>query len=176
MFLKIFFPLIFFSLFNYTESRFLFKKIMNEKRLKKFYNCIMQKQNIGNITIDLVSSLMNNKTKHTNFTKYQQLFTDNFNIIKDCVSKSMIPHFPDGTKIINLNVVFKEKYDWTKFASCLLDKVKGLNESPFHQLIEYIKEGKYYLALREEFKLRSNGNMIVKQCMPTKNKVLLNKI
>ena len=74
-----------------------------------------------------------------------------------------------------MNVLFKDKYDWTEFASCLVNKTIGLSDSPFNKLIGHIKEGKFYEALREEFKLRSNGNMIVKQCMTTKIKSLFSK-
>ena len=170
MFQKFFFYEILFSSFIISEPRLLLKKIMNENRLKKFYKCIQQKQpNIGTISLDLISSLINS-TQKTNFTKYQELFTNNFNKIKDCVSQSMIPHFPDGTKIININVILKPKYNWAEFASCLAKKAGELNSSPFQRLINYIKDGEYYNAIREEFKLRNNGNMIVRQCMATKIK------
>ena len=82
---------------------------------------------------------------------------------------------PDGTGVVDLNTIFKEKYDWNNFISCLFNKVKDIDKSPFQKLIEYINEGKYIDALREEFKLRNNGNMILKECMTTKMKELLKK-
>ena len=82
---------------------------------------------------------------------------------------------PDGTRMINLNNVFKDKYDWKKIIECLANKVNNIDISPFKKLIEYINEGTYLKALREEFKLRNNGNFILKKCTLSKMQSLLNK-
>ena len=82
---------------------------------------------------------------------------------------------PDGTRMINLNNVFKDKYDWKKIIECLANKVNNIDISPFKKLIEYINEGKYLKALREEFKLKNIGNFILKECTPAKMQSLLNK-
>ena len=174
MLLRTYFPLIFFSLLMSIESKLLLKTQTNANRLKKFLQCIEQKPNLNDITLEEISLLMNH-LKKLNYTKYQELFTNNYHKIKDCVGKNIIPHFPDGTSIVNLNFIFKDKYDWTKFASCLVNKTIGFKDSPFNKLIDHIKEGKFYEALREEFKLRTNGNMIIKECMTNKIKSLFMK-
>ena len=171
MFLRTNFPLILFSLFIIVESKLLLKTQINSIRLKKFFKCIEQKPNLNDINLDEIYSLMNHSRK-LNYTRYQELFTNNYHKIKDCVGKNIIPHFPDGTSIVNLNFIFKDRYDWTQFVSCLVNKTIGFKDSPFNKLIDHIKEGKFYEALREEFKLRTNGNMIVKQCMTNKIKSL----
>ena len=174
MFLRTNFPLILFSLFIIVESKLLLKTQINSIRLKNFFKCIEQKPNLNDINLDEIYSLMNHSRK-LNYTKYQELFTNNYHKIKDCVGKNIIPHFPDGTSIVNLNFIFKDRYDWTQFVSCLVNKTIGFKDSPFQKLIDHIKEGKFYEALREEFKLRTNGNMIVKQCMTNKIKSLFRK-
>ena len=174
MFLRTNFPFILFSLFIIVESKLLLKTQINSIRLKKFFKCIEQKPNFNDINLDEIYSLMNHSRKH-NYTKYQELFTNNYYKIKDCVGKNIIPHFPDGTSIVNLKFIFKDRYDWTQFVSCLVNKTIGFKDSPFQKLIDHIKEGKFYEALREEFKLRTNGNMIVKQCMTNKIKSLFRK-
>ena len=134
--------------------------------------CAIEKINIGNITLENISSLIINPQK-INFKKYQEIFTDNYKKINYCIGKGTIPYFPDGTKIINMNVIIKEKYDWTKFISCLKEQTSKLKDSLIQKLIEFIKEGNYYDALREEFKLRIKGNFIIKQCIAMKTKPLL---
>ena len=174
MFLRTNFPFILVSLFIIVESKLLLKTQINSIRLKKFFKCIEQKPNLNDINLDEIYSLMNHSRK-LNYTKYQELFTNNYHKIKDCVGKNIIPHFPDGTSIVNLNFIFKDRYDWTQFVSCLVNKTIGFKDSPFQKLIDHIKEGKFYEALREEFKLRTNGNIIVKQCMTNKIKSLFSK-
>ena len=174
MFLRTNFPLILFSLFIIVESKLLLKTQINSIRLKNFFKCIEQKPNLNDINLDEIYSLMNHSRK-LNYTKYQELFTNNYHKIKDCVGKNIITHFPDGTSIVNLNFIFKDRYDWAQFVSCLVNKTIGFKDSPFQKLIDHIKEGKFYEALREEFKLRTNGNMIVKQCMTNKIKSLFRK-
>ena len=56
--------------------------------------------------------------------------------------------------------------------SCLISKASNIEVSPVKNLIQNIKDGKFYEALREEFKLRNNGNSIVRECMPVKIKSL----
>ena len=152
MFQKNIFFLIIYSLLTLSETRLLLKTHINSIRLKRFLKCIKEKPNLSNIVLEEISSLMNH-SRNANYTKYQELFTDNYHKIKDCINRNIIPHFPDGTSIINLNVIFKDKYDWTEFTSCLVNKTIGLMNSPFQKLIDHIKNGQFYEALREEFKL-----------------------
>ena len=168
---KYLYSYIFLSLLLITNSRFILRKQLNSNKLKDFIKCAKEKINISNITLENISSLIINPQK-INFKKYQNIFTDNYNKINDCIGKGTIPYFPDGTKIINMNVVIKDKYDWTKFISCLMDQTTKVKDSLIQKLIEFIKEGNYYVALREEFKLRIKGNNIIKQCISTKTKPL----
>ena len=160
------------SLLVTTNCRNIFRKQPNSNKLKDFIKCAIEKINIGNITLENISSLIINPQK-INFKKYQEIFTDNYKKINYCIGKGTIPYFPDGTKIINMNVIIKEKYDWTKFISCLKEQTSKLKDSLIQKLIEFIKEGNYYDALREEFKLRIKGNFIIKQCIAMKTKPLL---
>ena len=161
---------IFSSLFYLNICQIDFRNPLNIKKLQNFIKCVsekIQKSEIDDIPLDLVLSLMVNTPQKNDYKKLQELFTKNFDKLAGCLGGS-IPKMPDGTSVVDLNSIFKEKYDWDKFISCLMDKGKNFNNSPFEKLIQYINEGNYYNALREEFKLRNNGNKILQECMPSK--------
>ena len=58
MLLRTDFPLIFFSLLMIIESKLLLKTQINANRLKKFLQCIEQKPNLNDITLEEISSLI----------------------------------------------------------------------------------------------------------------------
>ena len=168
---------IIYSLFYLTTCQLNIRNKLDIKKLQSFVKCVkdkIEKSNIDDIPLDLISSLLITP-QNADYKKIQELLTKNFDKIKDCIIRGNIPIMPDGTRMINLNNVFKDKYDWKKFIECLINKVNNIDISPFKKLIEYINEGKYLKALREEFKLRNNGNFILKECTPAKMQSLLNK-
>ena len=161
--------IIFSSLFYLSACQVHFRSI-ETLRLRSFAKCvenIIEKSNINDIPLDLVLSLLNNP-QNADYKKFKETMTKNFDIIKECLIKSNVPKLPDGTSVVDLNNIFKEKYDWKKIIECLVEKVKNIDTSPFKKLIDYINEEKYLEALREEFKLRNNGNSILKECTPAK--------
>ena len=169
--------LVFASLSILNNCQHDFQNLLNNKKLQSFVKCMkdkIEKSDIKNIPMEMVSSLMVNNQK-INYQQLQELFTKYYEKIKDCFPPGNLPKMPDGSNIVNLNTIFKDKYDWKEFITCLMNKIKEIDDSPFKKLIELINEGKYYDALREEFKLRNNGNIILKECMPTKILSLLNK-
>ena len=169
--------LIFILLLVLNNCQHEFQSILNNKKLQTFVKCMKEKiesSDIQNIPMEMVQSLMVNSQK-INYQQLQELFTKYYDKIKDCFAPGNLPKLPDGTTIVDLNTIFKDKYDWEDFIICLMEKINNLDDSPFKKLIDLINEEKYYDALREEFKLRNNGNVILKECMPTKILSLLNK-
>ena len=161
--------MIFASLFYLTVSQLHLRGI-DTLKLRSFVKCVedkIEKSNINDIPLDLVSSLLTTP-QNVDYKRIQELMTKNFDKIKDCLIKGNIPKMPDGKSLVDLNNIYKEKYDWKKIIECLVDKVNNIDTSPFKKLIEYINEGKYLEALREEFKLRNNGNSILRECVPAK--------
>ena len=174
---KIIILAIFSSLFYLDICQVDFRSQINIKKLQSFVKCVsdkIEKSNIEDVPLDLVLSLLVRTPQQRDYKRLQELFTQNFDKISDCLGGT-IPKMPDGTSVVDINSVFKEKYDWDHFISCLIDKVKNIDNSPFQKLIQYINEGNYINALREEFKLRNNGNLILKECMTSKMQELLNK-
>ena len=145
------------------------------KFFKSTIECITKKGKLNEQSNELLKSVMANPTQTDIFKKVEDLLTNNLDKIIVCIDFKNIPKFPDGTSILNLDSIFGAKYDWIKFLGCLLTKVTNkLNVSPLKDLIKYIYDGKYHKALREEFKLRNNGNTDVKECMPNRIKALFN--
>ena len=145
------------------------------KFFKSTVQCITRKGKLSEESSKLLKSALANPTQTENYKKVQDLLTNNLDKIIICIDFQNIPKFPDGTSILDLDRIFGTKYDWIKFLGCLLTKVTSkLNESPLQDLIKNINNGKYHQALREEFKLRNNGNTAVKECMPNKIKALFN--
>ena len=160
---------IFASLFYLTTCQLHLRGI-DTLKLRSFVKCVedkIEKSNDNDIPLDLVSSLLTTP-QNVDYKRIQELMTKNFDKIKDCLIKGNIPKMPDGTRLVDLNNIYKEKYDWKKIIEWLVDKVNNIDTSPFKKLIEYINEGKYLEALREEFKLRNNGNSILRECVPAK--------
>ena len=149
-----------------------------KKDLKSFIStikCITEKGKLNEESNELLKSLLANPTQINLYKKAEDLLTNNLDKIIQCIDFKNIPTFPDGTTILDLDRIYGTKYDWIKFLGCLLTKVTNkINESPLQDLIKYIYDGKYHKALREEFKLRNNGNTAVKECMPDRIKVLFN--
>ena len=147
----------------------------NLRFFKSTIGCITKNGKLSSESSKLLKSALANPTQTDNYKKIKDLLTNNLDKIIVCIDFKNIPKFPDGTSILDLNRIFGTKYDWIKFLGCLLTKVTNkLNESPLQDLIKYIYDGKYHKALREEFKLRNNGNIAVKECMPNKIKALFN--
>ena len=145
------------------------------KFFKSTIQCIASSGKLSEESSKLLKSALANPTQTDNYKKVQDLLTNNLDKIIICIDFQNIPKFPDGTSILDLDRIFGTKYDWIKFLGCLLTKVTNqLNESPLQDLIGNIYDGKYHKALREEFKLRNNGNTAVKECMPNKIKALFN--
>ena len=145
------------------------------KFFKSTIECITKKGKLNEQSNELLKSVLANPTQTDINKKVEDLLTNNLDKIIVCIDFKNIPKFPDGTSLLNLDRIFGTKYDWIKFLGCLLTKVTTkLNESPLQDLIKYIYDGKYHNALREEFKLRNNGNTAVKECMPNKIKALFN--
>ncbi len=168
-----------FILFNYSNCQLItFLNVLNNRRLNDFYKCITEKTVIGNEALQIIKSLksLNEEDLSDAMNKIRELLTNNYDSIKNCLEKGNIPKLPDGTNIINMNKVYSDKYDWTQFSKCLMNKVdiQNIRQSPLNNLINNINDGKYYNALREEFKLRNNGNSILRECIPYKNKILFN--
>ncbi len=145
------------------------------KFFKSTIGCISKNGKLNEESSKLLKSVLANPTQTDHYKKVQDLLTNNLDKIIMCIDFQNIPKFPDGTSILDLDRIFGTKYDWIKFMGCLLTKVtQKINESPLHDLIKNINDGKYHKALREEFKLRNNGNTAVKECMPNKIKALFN--
>ena len=145
------------------------------KFFKSTIECITKKGKLNEQSNELLKSVLTNPTQTDINKKVEDLLTNNLDKIIVCIDFKNIPKFPDGTSLLNLDRIFGTKYDWIKFLGCLLTKVTSkLNESPLQDLIKNINNGKYHQALREEFKLRNNGNTAVKECMPDRIKVLFN--
>ena len=164
------------SLFYLNSCQSLFQNQVDIKKLQSFVKCVsdkIQKNEIQNIPPEIVLSLLVT-SQQKDYKKLQEIFTKHFEQISDCLAGN-IPKMPDGTSVIDINTIFKNKYDWANFITCLMGKINDIENSPFKKLIDYINEGKYMDALREEFKLRNNGNMILKSCMTTKIQSLINK-
>ena len=170
---------ILFTVFNMSKSQLnllnTFKAInylKNNKHLKSFVQCVARQPNIGKDILGIVQSIMLFSTKNDfNITEIQDILTRNYDKFINCIDGA-IPKFPDGTSLINLNKIYAMKYDWIEFLSCLMGKVRDIGSSSVNNLIQLINKGNYYEALREEFKLRTKGNDLVKQCMNTKIKKL----
>ena len=161
---------IFSSLFYLTICQLNIRNQLDIKKFQSFVKCVedkIEKSNIDDIPLDLISSLLITP-QNADYKKIQELLTKNFDKIQDCITRGYIPRMPDGTRMVDLNTVFKDKYDFKKIIECLSNKVNNIDISPFKKLIQYINEGKYLEALREEFKLRNNGNLIMKECTPAK--------
>ena len=167
MFIKSFILLA--SFFIFIDSQTFMGPQIKIKKLKKFIDCIIEKTDLGNIKLEGLMYYSPN----TDYKQYQKLFTDNYNKTKICTGISSIPQFPDGTKVIDINAILKNEYNWATFISCLINKDKLLDESPLQNLIDYINEEEYYDALKEEFKLKIKGNLIINQCSETKIKAKL---
>ena len=168
---NIFFTSLFYLSFCQSPLR-------SQINIGSFIKCVsekIEKMEINDIPLDdVLSLLITSQTK--DYKKLQEKFTKHFKEISPCL-KGQIPKFPDGTSFIDLDSIFKEKYDWNSFITCILDKIIDIDmeNSPFEKLIDLINEGKYSEALREEFKLRNSGNNIIKSCTATKRRVLENK-
>ena len=144
-------------------------------QLKSTIRCIVKNDKLNEQSSKLLKDALANPTQTEYSKKIQDLLTNNLDKIIMCIDFKNIPKFPDGTSILDLDRIFGTKYDWIRFLGCLLNKVThNLSESPLQDLIKNIYDGKYEKALREEFKLRNNGNTAVKECMPQKIKELLN--
>ena len=172
--------LILFSLFCSFKSQLLLlktftfvKDLRNKKYLQSFLKCVLKKNGLGSDFIQMIQSIIfSSKPNKINITHIQERLTDDYENFMDCIDKNIIPKFPDGTSVINVNKIYGMKYDWMEFLSCLTGKVKNLTDSPVNDLINLIMIKDYYTALRKEFKLRNNGNDIVKECMPSRIKSL----
>ena len=173
---KLFILTIFSSLFYINICQIDFRSQFNIRKFQSFIKCVsdkIEKSEIDDIPLDSILSLMaNNNLQKKDYKKFQELFTKNFEKLASCLVGN-VPKMPDGTSVVDLNSIFKEKYDWDNFISCLADKGKNLDNSPLQKLIQYINEGNYFDALREEFKLRNNGNKILKECLPSKMQDLI---
>ena len=167
--------LILFSLLNVFQSQLnYFQSNLNYRSLKSFYKCVSEKTNIGNETLVIIQSLINNSSSY-NKRLIQETLTNNYDKIAKCIGKGIIPKFPDGSNLIDVNLFFGNKYDWFQFLTCIMGKITNIEESPLKNLIQNINKGNYYNALREEFKLRNNGNSIIMECMPKKIKSIFYK-
>ena len=167
--------LILFSLLCAFKSQLInFESNLNYRRLKSFYKCVSEQTNIGNETLGIIQSLINNSPSY-NKRLIQETLTNNYDKITKCIGKGIIPKFPDGSDLIDVNQFFGNKYDWSQFLTCIMGKITNVGESTFKNLIQNINNGNYYNALREEFKLRNNGNSIIMECMPNKIKSFFNK-
>ena len=172
--------LILFSLFCSFKSQFgllksfnLIKDIRNNKNLQIFLKCVIKQKVLGTDILQMIQSIMfTSFSNKTNTTQIQESLTNHYEKFISCIEKGVIPKFPDGTSVLNLNKIYGMKYEWMDYLSCLTKKAAKLTDSPVNDLINLIIRGDYYTALREEFKLRNNGNDIVKECMPTKIKSL----
>ena len=172
--LKIFF-IILINLFSIFKFQIINENNSTMNSFQKFVKCIKEKSNTKNKSKEIVNSILDSSNKNMNISKIQNLLTDNFDKIIDCLDLSNIPKFPDGTSIIDFDKLFATRYDWVQFLACLLTKITTkLADSPLQNLIKNINEGKYYNAIREEFKLRNNGNSGVRECMTFKLKKLFN--
>ena len=152
------------------------KDLRNKKYLQSFLKCVLKKKGLGSDIFQMIQSIMfTSKSSKTNITQIQERLNDDYENFLNCIENNIIPKFPDGTSVININKIYGMKYDWMQYLSCLTGKAKNLTESPVNDFINLIVIKDYYTALRKEFKLRNNGNDIVKECMPTRIKSLYTK-
>ena len=165
--------IILFCLITFLNCQNLPRRNFNWKKLQEFAKCVLDKKDLDNKLIELMQTLALSYITSTppNYQEIINKLTVNFEKIQDCLNKNGIPLLPDGRKIIDLNAIYQDRYNWQKFLSCLYNKAKNFDTGPIEQLIKYINEQKFYNALREEFKLRNNGNIIVKNCMNEKVKL-----
>ena len=172
--------LILFSLFCSSKSQLLLlktftfvKDLRNKKYLQSFLKCVLKKNGLGSDFIQMIQSIIfSSKPNKINITHIQERLIDDYENFMDWTDKNIIPKFPDGISVINVNKIYGMRYDWMEYLSCLTGKVKNLTDSPVNDLINLIIVKDYYTALRKEFKLRNNGNDIVKECMPSRIKSL----
>ena len=169
--------LLFSSLFSQCLTQSLLPTQLNNKKLMDFVRCVTEKidkSELNELTSQTVLSLMITN-KQTDYKKMQETFTKYYDKISDCFKGGYIPKLGDGTSLINLDVLLKSKYNWSDFMQCLTSKVDNIEESPFKKIVDYINKEKYLDAVKEEFKLRNNGNTILKECMPIKISSLNNQ-
>ena len=165
------------SLFSQYLTQTFLPPQLNNKSLKDFARCVLdkiEKNELNEISSSQVLSLLVT-SQNTDYKKIQEVFTKFYDKIKDCMKGGYIPKLGDGSSLIDLDVILKDKFDWNNFMSCIMENIKDIDNSSFKKLIDYINEKKYIEAAREEFKLRKNGNEILKKCMPVKIASLLSK-
>ncbi len=142
---------------------------------------INDNEQINNIINCVNSTIINDETiKTTLLESYEKKDNSFFRLIgeflitkpnemKKCIPNKQI-ELNNNNEQNSFNDILKNKYNWNEFVNCLKEKIGTnaingeINDHSIIDLIQEIKKENYVLAIKEQFRLRRYGNIIINEC------------
>ena len=144
----------------------------NQQALGTYISCLNESSSISE---KIKNRIINAYEKYDGsiLTVLNELFKTDKETLTECFPIKNEDEYYNNINNYNYkNEFYKNIYNWKLFFECLYNKLNNdnINEinNPVNKLIDYIKKGEFYNALKEEYQLIKHGNDIVKKCYLSK--------